>query len=756
MPGVKQQKKNKKGPRPSKKQANGGKSKMPPRPWRDENHATKVLHEAGGKGTDIRSDSTSAVRELVTNAISAIRVRGFVKYQSLRSCAIGIVLDALKRGWKVSTFQPYYAGVYLYRTLISVCEGTFPALQSAPEWFWELTAALHPKTAPFKTGSLQCSWELTGINSFDPVVDLGSRHLVFGAPGVGDVNEYPILDVPAAYADDLGASAITELFKMYPESGLTGQRSLGYTETAMSKDTSAFATVYAEIGSAATTTGGIANTIQSERKIQSPIFSHFAEYQVGNEWRGFQEYRKDAGSPMSVIPRMIAGQSVGALRNKMSPIYKFIDFDEIYEQLTLTLCSAMELAVASNIGSPPPSCELSYQDVQLLLRQVLVGCMSNEYGCDLQYTSPSALDFLPFSVATNGYDYTMSNDAQFPVPQFLAESVRALTKKMCKITGRGRAQRLDVIPIVGRYDVTQLKNYTYNNGGVQTPIYADLGTEIPINLVELSAVVSGGTVYIDLNGEALQTQASKWNQWIVQLGSYLSPLTNIGREHGINALGNILFTTHSVVVPVIPPLETASATTALTLGKATSQAGTGITKKVSKVNVNPRSFGRVLAKSGYGLPAPDVDSTFYTQVQPAVITSMFPVYKAIWNVQKLMIFPTYIGETGLDEDGNVPAQQTFQVEPYSVPVNMNLIDQGEFPSVSTLKGDTLFLRHLEASKMDIRSPLQPMSESMLSFNALTETGRGGFFTALAGNFLEAVGVKGAKGVADAIGNATGW
>lgn len=735
---------------------------MPPRPWREneakESHATKTLHAVGGRGVDVRSDASASIDDLVLGTVDAIRIRGEVKYESLRACAIGAALDAMKRGWNANNFTPYYAANFLYYALIDVVQGTYPTIQSAPEWFWELTAALHPKTAPFKTGSIQTSWALTGNNTFPSIVDFGNRHLVFGAPGVGDVNGYPILDIAPAYDPAFGAAAIAEMFKMYPDAGLTSQKSIAYDDTMMFGDTSAFATVYAEIGSAATTIGGIANTIQSERKIECPVFSHFANYQEGPVWRGFQEYRKDAGSPMSVVPRMIAGKSKGALKNKISPIYKFIDFDEIYEQMSLTLASAMELGAASQIGAPPAACTLSFQDVQLCLRQALIGAFSNEYGCDLEYTSPAAVDFLPMSCASNGIDYSLSNDGTFLIPQFLAENIRALTKKVCFIKGRGKTQRLDVIPILGRYDVPQLQNYSYSlPDGSTLPLYLPLAIlpdpETPINLVECSAVIPAGTVYLDLNGSTLQKMSSKWNQWITGLANYLSPLTSVGREHGINALGNLFCTTHSLFVPTLPNLEQPT-NTALTLGKATSQAATGVLRKNSKVNSGSRHFGRTVEKSGYGLPAPDANSTFYQSIQPSVVTSMLPLYKAVWNVQKLMIFPTYIGDATLTADGTVSAQQVFQVEPYSVPINLNL--QNGSGITTDTGGDTLFLRHLEAAKMDIRSPLQPLTETMQNFNALTQTARGGFFTALAGNFLEAVGVKGAKNVADAIGNATGW
>jgi len=119
-----------------------------------------------------------------------------------------------------------------------------------------------------------------------------------------------------------------------------------------------------------------------------------------------------------------------------------------------------------------------------------------------------------------------------------------------------------------------------------------------------------------------------------------------------------------------------------------------------------------------------------------------------------MIKPTYIGDDGLGFEGTVAAQQIFQVEPKLL---IHVPDGDGAQLVGTGNGRTfLFDQHLQMAKLDVRSALNANgTEIARSLNALTAMGRGGWFTSLAGNFLEAVGVKGARGVATAIGDATG-
>jgi len=711
--------------------------------------ATKLLKEEGGRGVDLRGQAADYQKGVeIIPLQDSVAVQATMNYASLRSLALGYVLEALRRGWRGSSGAPFYAARYLYDSFKSCCLGSFPSIQSAAYAFWVVCDALYPKDAKFKTGSIQYAWRLFGLDEFEPVTIMDRIIVVLGNPSEFEINGLPILSLPAPYTEELGAVAIASLFQFFPDDLWGGKVSLAKGATAMGKDCSSFACVYPEIGSAFGSPGGVASTVQTEVFIRAPIFCQFALYQPEASWRGFQEYRKNAGTPMSVFPRIMSLRKFSDLNDKVSPIYKFIDFDEIVETLALTIGSAMEIASVENIGTYPVICPLTSQQLQIVLRQTCLQQFCNGYAQDLRYNSIAALDFTPLSVGSNGVDYTIRAITGMLLPQLLAENLRAFGKTMKKDS---MGQLHELIPVLGRYVVPQLGNYNYSSNGSALPVFSVDPAEVPIDIINMTAIDPSNSqlVYLDANGEQIEIWVEKWNTYVQALGSHLSVLTTPGSEKKINALEVLCFTQHSSLVEI--PVNLNDTPVPVTGTAASSSASTPSKRKSS---VRPKQQGTPRTRSVFAQVTPAVESTFYTAVCCASTSSTYPLYATSWNILKCMIKPSYIGDDGLGFEGTVAAQQVFQVEPKLL---IHVPDGDGAQLVGTGSGRTfLFDQHLQMAKLDVRSALNANgTEIARSLNALTAMGRGGWFTSLAGNFLEAVGVKGARGVATAIGDATG-
>jgi len=159
-------------------------------------------------------------------------------------------------------------------------------------------------------------------------------------PGSGDVNQFRILQTPT-YTVSLGEEAIKSMFEYTNGTGYG--KMCPYTETAMVKDILAFSVAYPELGSSPGAPGGMATTIYSEKKIHCPLFAQFCEYQQ-QEYRGWSYAARGAGTPGYVLPRMLELQRPKDLSNQIPPIFKFYDFDEFFEVLSLTMAYALERA----------------------------------------------------------------------------------------------------------------------------------------------------------------------------------------------------------------------------------------------------------------------------------------------------------------------------------------------------------------------------------------------------------------------------
>lgn len=773
-------------------------AKMPPRPWRQRKRAglpqedEMVMKASGATGTDIRNPGRE-VRRVGVSSIAVVQqdlvmdVEVNVTTRSLSYLAMGSVLDAMQKGWLASPLNksaaPYYAFRYLTQAYINSLAGTFPTLQSAPQWFWEINAALLPKTEKFKTSRVGYKGFLEddsqGLNVQFTLGTGDYEYAVFwGGTGTGaDVNDYAILSTPAAYTDDAGQESIQALFQFFEERGLCRRTGAPDPDTlTMTHDTSAFAAVYPEMGASYFNPGGTALTIQSERRINSPIFAKFASYQDGEAWRGWHEYHRSAGSPTYIGPRLAEMFVHRQLRNKVTPIFKWFNFDEFFEVLSLTCCLALE--ALARAGQPATGCPLTSQQAQLMLRQAILPFFSNHMAQDLRLQSPSWIPFLPFVVGPNGI--SQGNVGAGPLlPRFIAENVRCSKRVVAKLKppqGKGfkgtpnSFMEIDLVPILGRPPksvMSQFTNYSWQEGEGLNDLYIVDPVEVPINLIDASAIVGPGPVYLDLNGLVQPKLVSAWNKWINEISGCLVGLTQLSTDKGCDALCTLPYTNfykYVVPVPQPPPENPIVGATSPPTGRPKEKEKTqtittppASSKGSRRNSVEKKHYGSTVShlvqKVGAAPSPTNGPSSLFQHVAITGTSSTLGFTSELWKFLSLWVLPENFTVAPVFES-YWNAYQTNVVEPIFLPAssagNEFAIDddQKNFPLV--------FDRHMQFATANVRAWNSPVkSEMEEEFEALTQHGDGGFFTKIAGIIGESLGIQGSAQFMNGVGDLTG-
>jgi len=703
---------------------------------------------AGGHGKDINASvnagpSTTKIELSVPTASQILQVTVEVTDRAISYLAMGIVLRAIRKGLmpnQLNAERPYYMFMFLIDAFTSAMRSGVSILTEAPIWWWEIYHALKPKMAQFKTGTIQYKWSITNTgqansDAFSLGSGVASYTLFWGTSmSGGDVNGFPILAAAAApYTPELGIAAIPTLWasldasaSLIPDPG---------SATSTYDDTSAFAVTYPELGASYNAVGAFRSTLYSETFIDKPIFAQFASYQPQGTalWRGWHHAGLGAGSASMVGPRLMdcLGE-YGALRNKIAPTVKIYNFDEIFEQLSLTMCLAQE-AKSLQQGQTIVPCPLTSQQVQILLRQAIIGYFNNDMFQDLRYNGPDHIEMLPFVVGPNG---SQSATVDMRIPTFLAENIRCMKSIDCRV-GRNQNAIATWYPVLTRPAIGAFPPLGQYLWGVNNPLYNVDPAEVFINIIDMSAQQNNATVYLDASRLEIQVLKDFWNEWIADLTGVLSPLVSLTSQHGIRALNcNIL--TNSVqhspqpLPPVIPPPQTISKRKSI--------------EHITSTGVSMQSQRKKLGA------APANQSSYFEFVVENEVDSVQIINPALWPYLSQWILPVDFAEDNINE-ATSQGVRAFQVEPNKIP-RSSAGGIGGGSGVAISKPDSL-LRHLNAATVDVKA-FATFSENALIKGLVDQAdrGNGGFFTSLVSGLVNTFSPTAAN-VISTVGNLIG-
>jgi hypothetical protein len=719
-----------------------------------EDRGKEFAREIGASGVDARAAIQERKNGVTTEEVKSVNpsipIQVFMPQSSLTDLVLGVVLQAIQRGYlSAPSSNSYAAFVYLYGACLSALQGTVPQLSSAPVWFWVLMNLLLPKGTRFKTGNVNYTWDLSAISG-QPVplstFIYGTAKVILGYTDTTVMtNMFPSVTPFSAPTESQQNDAIQSLFTFYTQTGFCLLVPAGHPSVPAwtSKDVSAFAMVYDEYE----TTLCFSNiaTAYNEVKIRCPLLALLAPYQGttgGLHWRASKELHRVAGCPGYIIPRLTEFAHGSQVKNKQHPILKCIDFWEFFEVLSMILGSALELGTVPPNGEsfvPLQPCPLSAQQVMILLRQTMINTFDNAMLHDWQPFSglgeSGVIPYTTFSVGSNGYA-NAQNVGNMLLPEFFVENIRACRRLSIPL---GKGSVIDFLSVLAQPtflegganpgNQNRLGGYTYYDSLLlaDTPVYTPAAGELPVNIVDGSFGGVTPTGYIDFNCQQYTTLLNTWNQWIQSLSSYLTTLCSVGNEPGCRALTTLIHTCQATQI----------------------NQNANILKKdksIKKIVYQGYKGDPFSKKDVLPLPA----STYYQGVTVTNYTSNAKPLATLWKYAKLFILPVNPSVGGVYA-GYPPFFQVGMTEPFKIPTQANFIGDLSDNPVSI----TMYSRHLEMAKMDVKSVLSSQSEFSSDFEALRKEGNGGFFASIAGAIANTF-VPGSGEVVDRIATDIGF
>lgn len=717
---------------------------MPPRTWNREKPrgdavADEVLKITGGRGVDtrdVRHIDDNSTDLIVSGTTDTLKVRCALQPDALSAFAYGLGAAFLRRGSQgYSIDARTYSGVQAALLLLqNAGRGEFPQAMNLPGWFWTILKSMMPKNTKFKTGDINIAWDNIGLSgSVNPVVTMQQASyvyaMVFGEVIDVTLDDWPTIAPSFSVTPEVALEAIQDLFTVLPSHN-DYQKRTNEPETASEfeeHETSSFCQNFSEIGSSALSLGGLATTLYSEKFINRPILGKFAPYQGSAlDFRAAWEYHKSGGSPVYLAGRALEFSSKFDFNNKVSPFFRFYNFDEYWIQLNAILAGALENSES------PTTCPISALEAQILLRQELLRNFNNDLAFDLRADDPNFVALIPFQVGTNGY---VAGNSVMKLPTFFVESVRAASRHQAVLQA---GQVVDYIPVLSRPNpqiIPQPGGFSY--GPINTPIFSTVAGEVPIDLIDLHGTnAQSQTVYIYVNGERYNGLMSEWNKWITSLSATLTGLMTIGGEKGIRALSLNVWSEQQKFVPpqVVTVVNNVTAVNAKPkLEKKLSQKSFGAGTKISKVRTT----------------IPDPVSQIYSSVFSLRTGAVFPPMTPIWKYVSLMVRPAWI----ITEEQDTASDQFLRGFYCEVKViESGSVQIGQQSSVTP----NILDRLLNAAALDVKAFVtESLSEMEQDMMTLASRGRGGLFTGLASMFGDAIGVPAIGQVAKAIGEVTG-
>lgn len=426
------------------------------------------------------------------------------------------------------------------------------------------------------------------------------------------------------------------------------------------------------------------------------------------------------------------------MRGKIRPIFKKMDFNEVFEVCALWLANVLTLAsgnVLQEDGTTPLICPLTVQDFRILLRQAILSMNMEAQSMTQDLTFFSLDEFFPFIVSSGTCAKQLGNTMVLPIP--LVENLRASIRRTFRAKsadGKWDGQIVDFTPVWGMWasDIPLITNYTYTNGSGTFPVFTTLVAEMPINLIDGSFTPPGGpTVWLDLNGPELLTNATLWNEFVSNLAANSTTLTPIGSEKGISALEVITLSFVQLNIPQIPPPLPAPVPNS-PLSKTPT-----IIRKLSAEK--PLKLGKprttLLSRFGVG-PQAGTNASPYNNWSTNFVCSNQRIVSSAWSeCQQYWILPATRTDGAPVDNSNYSAYQSEVCEP-------NFFYLGSFGNSTTTSNpdifSTTFQRHLQYASM-MSKPVAGTPNTWEDYlSGAAANGRGSFLGRLAGGVVGAL------------------
>jgi hypothetical protein len=359
------------------------------------------------------------------------------------------------------------------------------------------------------------------------------------------------------------------------------------------------------------------------------------------------------------------------------------------------------------------------------LRQAMVGQFSNYQAQDISL-GDTFYPVRPFVVGPNGLAI---NQSGMLLPTFLAENIRCSVPRSVTVSKSTDLGVLDFLALLGRpADRPQLGQFLW---GDNLPLYSVDGLETPINIIDMSCIVSGNPAYLSASGESFENNLAIWNKWITELSGFLSPLVSIGHEPGVSALMTVLFTNTQQDVEVLPNQPVSSP----------GQVVTKLARKPSRAHI-----GSAPTKLHVGVGAkPEVNGYLDTFTEKEILCNN-GLNNSINRFISLWILPSALS-TGESNQSSLQTWQSFQIQPFSL---ARAQAGGAGGGDASEAFPTIGARLQKLAAVDVKpSSAYQANEFIGELQTLSKQGRGGLFADIAGHLAGMI-FPGAEGIVHGI------
>jgi len=495
-----------------------------------------------------------------TQQVKNITVQADFLESQLQWALIGVASYLAQKGMVNNTVstgvpQPWatvYDGLsYLLSSMNTLIQGGTVNVATMPQFALDLVAALSPKGVKYHEYSkVQYSWNaFTAAQTVSINAVVGPN--VWNTTWVADTDTGTYLEVANVYASPAGGDPeqYAPLLKLLGNIAYVPalQTVPSESESVLERDASAFARVYRYNGLTLfgpNAGGGYYKDAENEVNITAPMMCNYVAY-LTPDVRVPQKLIACSGDAQSNLGTMFLEHYVSPF-NKVPPVYKMIDFEEIYTFCVLWMCKLKEAiqvnaaqAPADNIYALP--LPFSQQDFRIMLRQALLNVFETQpfvQAIGLTQYGASTNTFLPFMVMGHCYGATPFN--QLLLPQLMVENLNALKARSLRINAKtSKASCPLFIPVLGNYYQDTPTSPQYNFGGDMTPLFSPL-VQVPIDIT--NCVDEANENYINVNNGYYQGVLGDWNNHVQGLSGVSVKTCPIVKDNGPLGMGVLYFT----------------------------------------------------------------------------------------------------------------------------------------------------------------------------------------------------------------------
>jgi len=520
-----QKRQNKK--KPAQKAQNTSVNRTQPPPKKYPVRKAVEIKEAAN-GFDIRKHTlvhfTDATLPAGLSAVLDVSIG--VELDALQNVAIGFVGQLRQYGYASTYIQssyPYWLANFIYQMFVTAATGGILPVETVPLGLLHFLQAIMPTNAKYKTGKIKYAFDLATTQSdMSGIMNYAGVNYNLGVPGPKTTMTlgYGGIIPPAAYSGSVDGLAawnamiafIQDTARQTPMTRLVPKS----YDTFSKGDTSAFALVYPDFGGSLSV-GGPNTEVVSGLKVKIPLYSVLAQY--GTLDMVPAEARVSAGSPRFCGARLITMAKEGRLHNKFKPIFKPVDFNDLWASLNYIIGTGLERLSQTNLTNQSTityECPLTAKQAALLLRSALASLNNVASSSDITFSSVS--NFIPLQ-----FHFALANVSSiiksWNVPFLFSENIRSLAAIASGIPNPESNHLYYYLPVFGVYESLESYDYTWGEG---LNIYKQVAEE---PYFDMPTLLVNNAEYTCPVGAELSSAIDSWNVWFQQLATVIPATT---------------------------------------------------------------------------------------------------------------------------------------------------------------------------------------------------------------------------------------